>query len=358
MTMPTGTIVLTGANGGLGTVLASNIIDAKDYHGIYTVRDVSSDTVLSSILRRNAVRPTTAGDQQPVHEMVALDLCKPSSVREAAAAINTKVQSGAMPRIQALILNAGLREAHGQTWTDEGLDTTFTSNYLGHWLLTLLLLRSMDKESGRIVVIGGAVHDPLDPCNSINRAFVEDEWKQILVDASSETVDAIAKGEWSASPANSANDPRGLCGIRRYGAAKLCLVMMIIELQNRLNRDPDISRIAILGVDPGIMPTHITVGDHGWLVKSIITFVMRILAWKNPDGLMRTPQKSASDVLAAALSVDPPIGSTPKSVYLNGSQPKPVSGEAQDDEKRAAVWRASVKYTNLKDGETVLVDWA
>ncbi|KAJ3579983.1 hypothetical protein NPX13_g574 [Xylaria arbuscula] len=347
-----GTIVLTGANGGLGTVLANNIIDAKDYYGVYTVRDVSSAAALGSILRRHAVSLGTARDQPPVHEMVALDLRKPSSVREAAATINAKVESGAIPRIRALILNAGLRETHSQTWTDEGLDTTFASNYLGHWLLTLLLLKSMDKESGRVVVLGGVVHE------QINRAFVEDEWKQIFANASFETIDAVAKGEWSASPADPGKDPRGLSGIRRYGAAKLCLVMMIVELQTRLNRDPDLSNISILGVDPGTMPTYITVGDHGWLVKSIITMVMQVLAWKDPNGLMRTPRKSAADVLAAALAVDPPIGSTPKSLYLNGSQPKEVSVEAQDDEKRLAVWKASVKYTNLKAGETTLTGWA
>ncbi|KAI1199596.1 putative short-chain dehydrogenase [Nemania serpens] len=299
MATPKGTIVLTGANG---------------------VRDASSAAALDSILRRNAVgSSSTVGDQRPGHEMLALDLCRPSSVREAAATINAKVQSGAIPRIQALILNAGLREAHGQIWTDEGLDTTFASNYLGHWLLMLLLLQSMNRESGRVVVLGGIVHDPLEPPNKINRAFVEDEWKQILADASSGTVDVIAKGEWSASPADLAKDPRGLSGIRRYGAAKLCLVMMIVELQNRLNSDPRLSHISILGVDPGTMPTHIAVGDHGWLVKFIMTVVMQVLVWQHPDDLIRTPQKSASDVLTAALAVDSPIGSMPKSVYLDGS---------------------------------------
>lgn len=174
-----------------------------------------------------------------------------------------------------------------------------------------------------------------------------------MADASSGTVDVIAKGEWSASPADLAKDPRGLSGIRRYGAAKLCLVMMMlvdlhpslpcdfrintllllcipaddvccdddcsVELQNRLNSDPRLSHISILGVDPGTMPTHIAVGDHGWLVKFIMTVVMQVLVWQHPDDLIRTPQKSASDVLTAALAVDSPIGSMPKSVYLDGS---------------------------------------
>ena len=46
-----------------------------------------------------------------------------------------------------------------QSWTDDGFDVTFAANYLGHWLLTLLLLESMNKEAGRIIVIGSQSHE-------------------------------------------------------------------------------------------------------------------------------------------------------------------------------------------------------
>jgi len=55
-----------------------------------------------------------------------------SSVREFAAIINAKVSAGEIPRIQALVLNAGYREPQGQAWNDDGLDTACASNYLGH----------------------------------------------------------------------------------------------------------------------------------------------------------------------------------------------------------------------------------
>lgn len=46
-----------------------------------------------------------------------------------------------------------------RTRTEKGLDIAFASNYLGHWLSVLLLLQSMDQESGRIVVVGSWVHE-------------------------------------------------------------------------------------------------------------------------------------------------------------------------------------------------------
>ena len=61
----------------------------------------------------------------------------------------------------------------------------------------------------------------------MNKAFEEEPWKRILVDASSESVESVAKGTWAASPADPAQDPRDLYGIRRYGAAKLFQIMMM-----------------------------------------------------------------------------------------------------------------------------------
>lgn len=64
-----------------------------------------------------------------------------------------------IPPIRALILAAGYQDFGKQSWTKDSFDTTFASNYLGHWLLTLLLLGSMDKETGRVVVIGSQGHE-------------------------------------------------------------------------------------------------------------------------------------------------------------------------------------------------------
>lgn len=149
-----GTVLVTGANGGLGIAIARGIATAPPevavHHALYTVRStVAADTVHSAL----------AATKAHPHDILQLDLSDLSSVRETAAAINKRVSAGDIPRIRALVLNAGYRETERQTWTEDGLDTAFASNYLGHWLLTLLLLQSMDWETGRVVVVGGIVHE-------------------------------------------------------------------------------------------------------------------------------------------------------------------------------------------------------
>jgi NAD(P)-dependent dehydrogenase (short-subunit alcohol dehydrogenase family) len=76
-----------------------------------------------------------------------------------AVALNTRVAAGELPRIRALILNATFQEYTAQMWTEDSFDTSFAANYLGHWLLTLLLLQSMDRHEGWIVVLGSLSHE-------------------------------------------------------------------------------------------------------------------------------------------------------------------------------------------------------
>ena len=150
-----GTIFVTGTNGGLGSAIVSKIISSPElsagYHGIYTVRKVETATVLNQAL---ASAPSTHS-----FDKVALDLSKLSSVREVANAINRRVAEGSLPPIRALILNAGYQEHTTHDFSPDGFDMTFQSNYLSHWLLTLMLLQSMDKEHGRVVVLGSWLHE-------------------------------------------------------------------------------------------------------------------------------------------------------------------------------------------------------
>lgn len=150
-----GTIFVTGANGGLGSAIVEQIVSQPEltaYHGLYTVRDATSASAAT-------LDDTLAGSPSHQRDVLSLDLTKLDSVRRVAEAINARVSASDIPPIRTLILNAGLREFDKQSWTEDGLDTTFSANYLGHWLLTLLLLKSMDKESGRIVLVGGQSHE-------------------------------------------------------------------------------------------------------------------------------------------------------------------------------------------------------
>lgn len=189
-----------------------------------------------------------------------------------------------------------------------------------------------------------------DPRNERAKAFVG-EYQTIIHDQSS--IETIAKGEWSAS----SSEPGWRSGFRRYGASKLFLVMMIHSLQQRLDRDPSLSKVCILGVDPGTMSTGLQ-RHAGWLIRVLLfRIIYRLIAWLNPDGPVRTTERSASDIVKAAFDHGPGLGQSPKGVYLDGTTPLETGKESQDVQKRDWVWKESVRLTGLKEDETALIDW-
>lgn len=100
----TGTILLTGANGGLGSAIVTEIVKSPDlaaYHGVYTVRNAASAPQLKQAL---------AGAKSHKHDIVDLDLSTLASVRNAAGDVNRRVAAGEWPPIRALILNAAYQD--------------------------------------------------------------------------------------------------------------------------------------------------------------------------------------------------------------------------------------------------------
>ncbi|GAP87903.1 putative short-chain protein [Rosellinia necatrix] len=362
-TAPKGTILVTGANGALGSAIARQIASKPElsaYHGVYTVRDTTKAQALTSALEHGPAHK---------HDIVALELTDLDDVRRLAAGINARVSAGEIPPIRALMLTAGFQDFGKQSWTKDGLDTTFAANYLGHWLLTLLLLKSLDKEAGRIVLIGSQSHDPEDPRNASTGAFKDPKHRTFLPSGAA-SFGAVARGEWS--PASEDASFRG--GFRRYGASKLFLVMALHELRARLaaNADADadpalaLARVRARGLDPGTMLSGI-VRLAPWPIRVLLfRLVYPLVLHLFPDaGPVRSTGRSAADALelafGAALGEEeeeaPGHDGAPAGGYFDGRAPLQTSAESRDPAKRELVWAETVKLAGLKEGETVLRRW-
>jgi hypothetical protein len=132
--------------------------------------------------------------------------------------------------------------------------------------------------------------------------------------------------------------------------------MMIHELQRRMDQDPSLNNVSILGVDPGTMRTGLQ-RHASWFIRVFIfQFLYPLLAWLKPPGPTRSTEQSASDIMGAAFDTNDVLGQFPKALYLDGTKLIEPSAESQDLRKMALVWNQTVKMTGLKREETLLAN--
>ncbi|CAM1506791.1 Fc.00g064320.m01.CDS01 [Cosmosporella sp. VM-42] len=343
MSYSQGSILVTGTNGGLGSAIVGHILKTPDlasnYTGVYTVRKAAAATHLKKVLG--------SAPKSHKHEIVDLDLGSLASVKKTATEINRRVAAGELQPIRALVLNAGYQDHEDLNMTGDGFEASWQINFLSNMVLSLLLLQSMDKKGGRILVVCSWSHDINDDRNQTGGNDPYKGYTTLFPSA-----EALAKGEWS-TPQEAGG---WLNGYRRYGASKLCAVMLVHELADRLGRDPELSNISVLGLDPGGMGSDLTRRGSFMLGVSIkiIPLMAPVLMKFNPNGSLRTLSKSAGDVIRACFEIDAPKG---KSLYLNGSEEYQTSREATDAANRKAVWDYSVQAADIKQGDTILRNW-
>ena len=237
------------------------------------------------------------------------------------------------------------------------LVAALTSEYLYLNILFTLQISKNDQILYHLTMANESILGLVDaysvnhPTHKIDGCYADEKWKTFF---QTDNIDAIARGTWSR------NEGGGLprrAGVRRYGVSKMCCVMMIGELQRRLDADPVLKAISVTGIDPGVMGTGL-VRRGNWFTRVllwpiIIPFIAPFLTWLEPNGHVRTISKSSADVLQVAFEAGPKL----RGKYLNGSEVQETVPEAADTEKREMVWRDSAKYSQLTVQDTALVYW-
>jgi NAD(P)-dependent dehydrogenase (short-subunit alcohol dehydrogenase family) len=148
------TVVVTGANGGLGLETA-RALAAAGAHVVMAVRnqDKAADAVAG--IRRDVPDASL--------EVVPLDLGSQASVRDAAARI-----LAAHDKIDILVNNAGIMGIPERRTVD-GFEMQLGVNHLGHFALTALLMPALLRaDAARIVTVTSTAHHmgrAVDPAN-------------------------------------------------------------------------------------------------------------------------------------------------------------------------------------------------
>lgn len=277
------TVLITGANTGLGRVAAERLADQGARVLLACRSEARARPVLEAITARHG--PTRA-------QLIALNLADLTSVRAAAAQISSTAD-----RLHLLLNNAGVAGSRGLT--KDGFELAFGVNHLGHFLLTLLLLPLLRAAGqARIVNVSSRAH-----------------YRPVALDFA-----ALRRRSHSYT------------GLPEYGVSKLCNVLFTKALTARLSTGtPPTSAgqgITAVALHPGVVATEI------W---RRIPNPARYLAHKL---FMITPAQGAERVLHAALTPDAVPGS-----YYNEFQLRRPSRLADDPALADRLWRESAAWT-------------
>lgn len=326
------TVVITGGNAGLGYETAKTIAAAGDgWHVLVAGRDPAKTGA--------AVRRLVAETGNARIEAMTLDLASLASVRRFATALGARLAAGALPPLRAVVCNAGIQVIRGTTATEDGYETTFGVNHLGHFLLVNLLLPHLTAPA-RVVFVSSEVHDA---ANRGARLFgvPAPRWR---------SPQALAWPDRFPDPAER-GESAAVVGRRRYATSKLATLYAAYELARRLpiaGRDAPDPPITVNVFDPGLMPGSGLAREAGPVGRFLWRRVMPALRFVVP-GVSSTGRSGKA---LARLVLDPALaGVTGR--YFAEFRERPSSRESHDEATAAALWEASTALVGLAPAEGV-----
>ncbi|KAJ5105616.1 hypothetical protein NUU61_002963 [Penicillium alfredii] len=332
----TGTVIITGATGSLALEAVQQLLSSHPSLTIVgTVRNASQNPKSSYLLQLEDLAPQYLGSKLVLK---SADLNSLTEVRSFADDVASQVASGELPAISAIICNAFTWSLEdGLRFSRDDYESTFQVNHLAHFLLVMKLLSSMDRERGRVVLLGSGVHDP-ELQNPLSKLGAH------LPDADEDLDQLVKPGP---DPAGTEHD----MGWRRYATSKLANVMFMHSLNQQLERNPSLRNITVTTMDPGALVSSRAHAVQRPLAKSLFGVVKLLLpVLKLFTYQFRSNADSARDL--TALAVDPKYHSVRG--YFTGQKQIPSAPMSQDKEKMKALWLACWKWTSLEETETCL----
>ncbi len=331
-TRPTtsGTVIITGGNRGLGYEAAKNIAaSGEGWHVVIAARDEAGAAGAASRLTKETGNLNV--------EAMRLDLASLSSIRGFAEEFAARED---LPPLRAIVCNAGLQVVGGTTYTEDGFETTFGVNHLGHFLLVNLLLREMSAPA-RVVYVSSGTHDPKQ-----RTGMPEPRYRSLA---------ALVHPDEYPDPAEE-GESSGTVGRRRYTTSKLLNIYATYELDRRLRTD-DLSTaedpITVNAFDPGAMPGTNLSRDYGAGARFVFNRILpSLLPLFGLFGVNINSVESSGKNLAR-LVLDPKLEGV-SGRYFEGEKEIRSSELSYDRTKAAELWEASTELVYLRSEETPL----
>jgi len=329
-TGPARSILITGANSGIGFEAARKLV-SEGHSVTLACRTQARADAAAAIVNAEAAASgsASAGSARGLE----CDLASLASVRRCAAA----VLASKLP-IDVLVLNAAVAPGTQQTAprrTSDGFEETIGVNHLGHFLLTALLLPAIAPQPARppprIVVTASEVHNPEEPGGQVgSKATLGDLAGLRAALAGGGKFEMVDGGAFDADKA--------------YKDSKLCNMLFMAELDRRLQRTG--RGVSVNAFSPGLITRTGLFRNQRPLFVAAFDFVANNIA-----RFAETPEYGGGciDFMATSAELESQHG-----VFYSDYPPgkhtlvrRVPSAEARDEAKAAELWRLSERLVGL-----------
>ena len=314
------TILITGGHAGIGLACAEALASLPGARLVLAGRSMERVEPVAQRLR------VIAGASV---DTLTLDTSSLASVRSAAARCRAMIRAGDIERPQAILCNAGGQFRGPISYSVDGYEDTFATNYLGHFLLVELLIDDV-LDGGRVVFTASGTHDP----ETADGRLVG---KAAVPDAAALAYD----GKGAAKPL-----PAGV----RYSTSKLCTILSAYELDRRLRRSG--SSLSSIAFDPGSIPE-----------TGLLRTMPKPVQWLARTSLMKAAMKRMgvtqgsvgfSGASLARIAIDPAFADA-SGKYLQSDDGRLVerrsSATSYDEAAALRLWTDTEKLVGLKPEE-------
>lgn len=305
-------IIITGATSGIGFECAIQMAKiAPNEQIIVACRNIQAG---NEIIRK--IKDKTNHQHLLC---LPLDLASLQSIRD----FKTKFSKLSNPVITALINNAGLQNIGKTAYTEDGFETTFGTNHLGGFFLTLLLLPFIEQ-NGSITFTASDTHDPA------TKTGIEPP--------------VYTSGKGLAFP-NETNEKENTVGQRRYSNSKLCNVLSAYVLHEKLAE----KNIRVNAFDPGMVPGTGLARTYPPVLRFVWNNVMPVLTYFKPN----TNCAKKSGKRLANLAFGKELKHLSGIYYSDGKVTK-SSVDSYNKSYQADLWKSSIELTEIKQDETTV----
>ncbi|KAL0040749.1 hypothetical protein WJX79_004106 [Trebouxia sp. C0005] len=274
--------IITGGNAGVGQATAEAMV-ARGARVIIACRDEGRARTAAEAL--NMTKTQEGCEGYPV-EVGSLDLASLDSVRSFASSFNAR----GLP-LALLICNAGIMAPPKKLVTKDGFEQQFQVNYLGHWMLTHLLL------AGRI-----------------------------------KFDDLRAERSYS--------------GFHRYADSKLAELLAVKEFAERMDRSPDAGpRNTIVAVHPGLLRTELA---RKWLHNDYSPNLLQPICSPVIDFLFSKTFLPPLHAVSAVLQAATAPASKVHGRYIARNKVTVPAKYAQDGVTARRLWDVSCQLTGVE----------